>query len=162
MGLQERQGREVMNYIQCDGLESSCESRVSGRSEKSVKAAGERLGNEGRKLSYTVPESSVKFFLWKVENFPSAQIQMFVCFYFEPNSRQLRGITMGQPAAVFMDSTLWTREMLKNDFGWRIRIRHFVELCLSHSAPSKFFVDIPVHQNGLLTDSFLLLAHPIN
>ena len=50
-----------MEYFQWGGADSSCKRRVSEL--PGVEGVGKILGKKGRKLSFTVLDSSVKFFL---------------------------------------------------------------------------------------------------
>ena len=52
-----------MESIQWDSGKSSCRIRISELTEESVEGVGKILGKKGRKLGFSMLDSSVKFFL---------------------------------------------------------------------------------------------------
>lgn len=61
--LQYRRDGKVMESIQWDSGKSSCRIRISELTGESVEGVGKILGKKGRKLGFTMLDSSVKFFL---------------------------------------------------------------------------------------------------
>ena len=61
--LQYKRDGKVMESIQWDGAKSSRRRRVSELTGESVEGVGKILGKKGRKLGFTMFDSSVKLFL---------------------------------------------------------------------------------------------------